>query len=85
MIYVHEAKGKILQVPRTNVIVVPYEQRPGGFTCVVVRGNESYPVGGYDILVSDADLKRSIEVALPDVWKSMEQLAQEKFGEPQDL
>lgn len=49
-------KGKILKL-KTGIIIVPFELKEYGYVCVVVKGNENYPVGGYNICVSDKQIE----------------------------
>ena len=57
--HVHDVKGLVLYFPRTGLVMVPYEQVRGGWSCVVVVGNETYPRGGYDLFVSDDEIRRA--------------------------
>jgi hypothetical protein len=59
----HEAKGKILFFPRTQITGVPVEMRKGGGWDVVVVHSEhpSYPVGGYNLFVSDIEVVTALE------------------------
>lgn len=56
--------GKLLFLPRTGMVVVPYELYTLGAYVAVVRGTDTYPVGGYNLCVGDAELETSMEVAL---------------------
>lgn len=61
----HEAKGKLLYFPRTGICGVPSEMREGGsWNVVVVRGDTKYPVGGYNLYVSNVEIETALEV----VW-----------------
>lgn len=68
----YDCKGRVLTVPN-GITVVPYEQTRGGWYAVVLdpgpdsRCQESYPRGGYNILVSDADVETAEEVVLEEV------------------
>jgi hypothetical protein len=57
--HVHDVKGFVLYFPRTGLVMVPYEMTRGGWNCVVVVGNETYPRGGYDLFVSDEEIRRA--------------------------
>ncbi|HEU5046108.1 MAG TPA: hypothetical protein VFT75_18455 [Nocardioidaceae bacterium] len=59
----HEAKGKLLLLQRTGLVVVPFAERPhGDWAVVVVKGNDTYPVGGHDLYVAGAEIEAAIEV-----------------------
>jgi len=63
--YSHEAQGKILLMPGSGLVVVPFEmRRGGGWTVVVVDGFGSYPVGGHHLVVGDAEIITAIELAI---------------------
>lgn len=63
--YAHEARGRILLLPSSGLVVVPFEERKGGgWTVVVVEGFGSYPVGGYHLVICDAEAETAIELAL---------------------
>ncbi|MCU1492085.1 MAG: hypothetical protein JWM85_3490 [Acidimicrobiaceae bacterium] len=57
--YVHDVKGLVLRLPRTGLVVVPVQELHRGWNCVVVIGNETYRRGGYDIYVSNNELRRA--------------------------
>ena len=59
--HVHDVKGLVLRFPRTGLVMVPYEMARSGWNCVVVVGNGAYPRGGYDLFVSDEEIKRAPE------------------------
>lgn len=66
-------KGLLLRMPRTGIVAVPIEQTTGGWYCVIVKSDHaSYPVGGYNIYVSDAELDAAkvCDVTLEDKEKS---------------
>lgn len=56
-------RGMLLHLPRTNLVVVPTEHRPGShggsWNCIVVRGHGAYSDGGWDIIVSADEIRRS--------------------------
>lgn len=59
----HEAKGKILYFPRTGICGVPCEMRDGGsWNVVVVKGDQTYPVGGYNLYVCADEIETALEV-----------------------
>lgn len=62
--YSHEAQGKILLLPRTGLVVVPFNDHIGGWDVVVVDGFGNYPVGGYHLSVGDAEIETAIELAI---------------------
>lgn len=45
----YAAKGRLLLMPRTEMVVVPFQLTGDGWNCVVVRGNQTYPRGGYEL------------------------------------
>jgi hypothetical protein len=63
--YSHEAQGRILLLPSSGLVVVPFEERKdGGWTVVVVEGFGSYPVGGHHLVIGDAEAETAIELSL---------------------
>lgn len=60
----YDAKGRILRLPRTGLVVVPFEQVGGGWSCVVVVGNDSYPRDGYCLFVSRVEIETAIELGV---------------------
>lgn len=61
----YDCKGRLLTI-REGLTVVPYEQVKHGWYAVVVeatteRDRQSYPRGGYNILVSDDDVEMAVE------------------------
>lgn len=62
--YAHEAQGKILLLPSSGLVVVPFKEHTGGWDVVVVEGFGSYPVGGYHLSVGDGEIETAIELAL---------------------
>jgi hypothetical protein len=59
-VWTHAAKGRLLYCPRTEMIVCPFQMTPtGDWNCLIVRGNQTYPRGGYEILL----FKDEIETA----------------------
>lgn len=62
--YSHEARGRILLLPSSGLVVVPFKEHTGGWDVVVVDGFGSYPVGGYHLSVSVAEIETAIELAL---------------------
>lgn len=57
----HAAKGRLLLMPRTEMVVVPFQMAggsgTGGWNCVVVRGNQTYPRGGYELFVGMEEIE----------------------------
>lgn len=63
--YSHEAQGKVLLLPSSGLVVVPFDERPGGgWAVVVVEGFGSYKVGGYHLFVSRGEIETAIELSL---------------------
>lgn len=63
--YSHEARGRILLLPSSGLVVVPFEMnKGGGWTVAVVEGFGSYPVGGYHLAIGDAEVESAIELSL---------------------
>jgi len=67
----HDVKGVILFLPRTGLIVVPVNPRGrNDWDCVIIdgsrcrteEGRESYPRGGYNIVVGDNELCTGVEL-----------------------
>lgn len=58
----YEVKGWVLLFPRTNLIMVPFQRTNSGWNCIVVRGDNTYPVGGYDLSVSDNEIECAIRL-----------------------
>ncbi len=59
--HTHDVRGLVLYFPRTGLVMVPYVMVRGGWNCVVVVGNETHPRGGYDLFVSDEEIRRAPE------------------------
>jgi hypothetical protein len=60
-LWTHAAKGRLLYLPRTEMIVVPFQMHSdGGWNVVVVRGNQTYPRGGYELSISPAEIETAI-------------------------
>lgn len=50
-------RGHVLGL-HNGMTLVPFEQKPGGWYCVIVKSTlKAYPVGGYHIFVTDADVE----------------------------
>lgn len=63
--YSHEAQGLNLLLPSSGLVVVPFEERPGGgWAVVVVEGFGSYKVGGYHLVLSRGEIETAIELGL---------------------
>jgi hypothetical protein len=56
----HTAKGRLLYLPRTEMVVVPFEMTDSGWNVVVVRGNKTYPRGGYHLCLGMAEIECAI-------------------------
>lgn len=65
--YSHESQGKILLLPKTNLVVVPHEQCRGGWYVTVVRGNETYKPGGHNLYISDVEIESALEYSLGEL------------------
>jgi hypothetical protein len=61
----YDAKGRLLRL-RSGIVVVPFKQQTGSWDAVVVKGNKTYPRGGYNIVVFDQDLLIAEELEVPD-------------------
>ncbi|WP_230854511.1 hypothetical protein [Arthrobacter terrae] len=62
--YSHEARGKVLLLPSSGLVVVPFTHHNGGWDVVVVEGHGSYPVGGYHLSVGDTEIETAVELTL---------------------
>lgn len=61
----HEAKGRVLLFPRTELVMVPYRMhRDGSWSCVVVIGNDVYRPDGYSLSVGPEEITTAIEIDL---------------------
>lgn len=60
----HEGRGKILLLPSSGLVVVPFQEHTGGWDVTVVEGHGSYPVGGHHLSVGDAEIETAIELSL---------------------
>lgn len=56
------AKGALLYFPRTGHIMVPFEMHSGGWNCVVVHGDDTYPRGGYSLSVGDREIETAVRL-----------------------
>lgn len=57
----HAAKGRLLYLPRTEMIVCPFQMtRDGDWNCVVVRGNQTYPRGGYELMIFKDEIETAV-------------------------
>jgi hypothetical protein len=65
--YSHEALGKLLLLPKSDLVVTPFRQETGGWYAVVVRGNSTYPVGGHNLFISDVEIESALEYKLGDI------------------
>lgn len=60
-LWTHAAKGRLLYLPRTEMIVCPFQQTPAGdWNCTVVRGNQTYPRGGYELLIFKDEIETAV-------------------------
>lgn len=51
-LWTHAAKGRLLYLPRTEMIVCPFQRSSdGAWNCLIVRGNQTYPRGGYEVVI----------------------------------
>lgn len=63
--YSHEARGRVLLLPGSGLVVVPFEElKGGGWYVAVVEGHGSYPVGGYHLHVGAAEIETAVELTL---------------------
>ena len=59
------ARGLVLFLPRTGVIVVPHSRQFSGWTVTVVGGSSgTYRPGGYDLFVGDREITTAIKVGV---------------------
>lgn len=59
----HEAKGRALYMPRTGMVLVPFEMTSdGGWTCVVMIGTDTYRPDGYSLAVGNDEIETAIDV-----------------------
>lgn len=60
----HEAKSKLLYMPRNGMVLVPFEMvRGGGWNAVVAYSDHpSYQPDGYSVFVSEMEIETAIEV-----------------------
>lgn len=83
--YSHEARGRVLLMPQTGLVVVPYEEfRGGGWYVTVVDGHGSYPVGGYNLSVSADEIETAVELALGDPVPAIVVNSHEEAGALED-
>jgi hypothetical protein len=63
----HEAKGKVLWFPRTEMVMVPFQfHQDGSWSCVVVIADPKgiYTPGGYSLNVGQGEIETAIEIDL---------------------
>ncbi|MET4143830.1 hypothetical protein [Arthrobacter sp. UYCo732] len=61
----YQGRGLVLLLPRTGLVVVPFEElKGGGWYVAVVEGHGSYPVGGHHVYASDAEIETAVELGL---------------------
>lgn len=59
----HAAKGRLLYLPRTEMVVCPFQMSKGGdWNCLVVRGNQTYPRGGYEVLIFKDEIETAVVI-----------------------
>lgn len=68
--YSHEAHGKLLLLPKSGLVVVPFKQERGGWYAVVTKGNSTYPVGGHNLFISDVEIESALEHHLGELLPS---------------
>jgi hypothetical protein len=57
----HYPLGFIVELPLTGLWVVPFEHTSGNsWACAVVKGNDTYPVGGHHLSISHDEIERGI-------------------------
>lgn len=57
--------GRVLLLPRTRIVVVPFEMTAAGWNCAVIsRGGAHYPEGTFPILVGDREIETAIELTV---------------------
>jgi hypothetical protein len=60
-LWTHAAKGRLLLLLRTEMVVVPFQMHSnGGWNCVVVRGNQTYPRGGYELYIGPDEIETAV-------------------------
>lgn len=65
--YSHEARGLVLLMPSSGLVVVPFEELSGGgWYAAVVEGHGSYPVGGHHLYISKVEIETAFEVSIGD-------------------
>lgn len=64
--HTHQAKGKVLWFPSTNLIMVPYEMRShGGWSCAPVHDpGGMYPPGGYNLVAGADEIETAHELTV---------------------
>lgn len=65
--HTHDMQGRLLLLPRTGLIVVPYKTNGIGYDVVIVSGDGTYPRGGYNLHVSDLEMQTAVELEPGDV------------------
>jgi hypothetical protein len=57
----HAAKGRLLYLPRTEMIVCPFQMTSSqDWNCLIVRGNQTYPRGGYEVLIFRDEIETAV-------------------------
>lgn len=67
----YEALGKLLLLPKSDLVVVPYDQSSGGWYVVVVRGSSIYPAGGHNLFVSNNEIESALEYTLGELMAAI--------------
>lgn len=62
--YSHEAKGKLLLLPKSDLVVAPYSPGSGGWYAIVVRGNSVYTSDGHNLFIPDVEIESALEYEL---------------------
>lgn len=75
--WAHDVKGRVLLMPRTGLVAVPFEDTNTGWNCVVVKGNGTYPVGGHNIYVSNREILRGVELPAWAIALLLERITRE--------
>lgn len=65
--YSHEAKGKLLLLPKSGLVVAPYNQGSDGWYAVVVRGNSVYTSSGHNLFIPDVEIESALEYELGEL------------------
>lgn len=69
--YSHQAKGKLLLLPKTGLVVAPYKDERGGWYAVVVRGNSMYTSEGHNLFIPDVEIESALEYEIGELKPSV--------------